>query len=933
MDTQYDQRSVNFLTKQLALRKPQQASLQILAEVLMQVGLSKTPDLDQWLNVIRQKYSSVKGFEREFPSLCFALATGVGKTRLMGAMIAWLYLTGRSRHFMVLAPNLTIYDKLKQDFSLASPKYVFKGIQEFAQHPPVIITGEDYEDGRGVRLEYAVAQSQTGDLFGWQDAVHINIFNISKINARDNKKGAAKSSVARMRRLQEYIGDSYFNYLAELPDLVVLMDEAHRYYASAGAQAINDLKPILGLELTATPKTVGAKPRDFSNIIYHYPLASALKDGYIKIPAVATREDFNPKNYSAEQLERIKLEDGIHHHEYVKVELQTYAYQQQSQAINPFVLVVAQDTQHARQLKGFMESEGFFEGRYQGKVIEVHSNQSGEESDEAMQRLLAVEHDANTEIVIHVNKLKEGWDVTNLYTIVPLRASASEILTEQTLGRGLRLPFGKRTGVEAIDRLTIIAHDRFQEILERAKDGESIIQKTVYIGGSDKDSIPDKKPQAVEAPSIIEQKISGQSITIDGKAIKDSAAADYKVVATTPQAQVIAATTQKIIKQQASRLGSSAALINPSIQADIVKQVKQELAPQQGDLLTQIASQERETEIETIVKGVTEVVAQYTLDIPRIVILPTREVNYGFQDFDLQGLEQLNYQPVSQTILLKHLEGEQKKDQIHLSANQVREDRMEDYIVRQLMDKNEIDYDAHADLLYKLSGQLVNALSKRWADSEIVENILVFYQKQIAEWIWAQMRQHLWSTPTDYQAKVTQGFDLLEPNHFTKAPDESIIDFKQSFTDKQRVRKYVFTGFKRCCYPLQKFQSVDGELALARVLDEDDSVLKWMKPAAGKFRIEYQSGLRYEPDFVVETKDSYLLLEPKNTNELGHSEVQAKKNAAERWCHYASEYAQQVGAKPWYYALIPHNEILANSSLKGLLDKFASCLSTNSVHN
>ncbi|WP_259556353.1 DEAD/DEAH box helicase family protein [Vibrio harveyi] len=122
------------------------------------------------------------------------------------------------------------------------------------QTPPVIITGDDYEDGRGVRLDYAVAETMTGDLFAGEDAPHINIFNVSKINAKDNKVGANKSNDPKMRRLQEYIGDSYFNYLADLPDLVVIMDEAHRYYASAGAKALNDLKPVLGIELTATPK-------------------------------------------------------------------------------------------------------------------------------------------------------------------------------------------------------------------------------------------------------------------------------------------------------------------------------------------------------------------------------------------------------------------------------------------------------------------------------------------------------------------------------------------------------------------------------------------------------------------------------------------------------------------------------------------------------
>ncbi|MFH4351749.1 hypothetical protein WAJ70_21935, partial [Acinetobacter baumannii] len=85
---------------------------------------------------------------------------------------------------------------------------------------------------------------------------------------------------------------------------------------------------------------------------------------------------------------------------------------------------------------------------------------------EITQRLLSVE-DPNepTEIVIHVNMLKEGWDVTNLYTIIPLRAANARTLVEQSIGRGLRLPYGKRTGVEEVDRLSIVAHDRFQDIV------------------------------------------------------------------------------------------------------------------------------------------------------------------------------------------------------------------------------------------------------------------------------------------------------------------------------------------------------------------------------------------------------------------------------------------------------------------------------------
>ncbi|WP_349507897.1 DEAD/DEAH box helicase, partial [Agrobacterium pusense] len=488
-------KTANQIAARLSLRTPQRESLDILIDLLEQMSLTKDPDLQRWLAIAKRQYPTVRAFARNFPSLCFALATGVGKTRLMGAMIAWLYITGRSRHFLILAPNLTIFEKLKQDFTIGSPKYVFSGIPELAQSPPVIVTGDDYVDGRGVRLDYAVPATLTADLFGANSAPHINIFNIAKINARENKQGAAKSSVAKVRRFQEYLGESYFDYLSNLPDLVVLMDEAHRYYASAGEQAINDLRPVLGIELTATPKTVGASPREFSNIVYHYPLARALSDGYVKIPAVATRKDFRPDQYSTEKLEEIKLEDGIHHHEYVKVELENYSRTHDTKVVKPFMLVVAQDTTHASTLKTYIESDKFFDGRYKGRVIEVHSNQSGEESDEATQRLLAVEHDEMTEVVVHVNKLKEGWDVTNLYTIVPLRASASEILTEQTIGRGLRLPYGRRTGVEAVDRLCIVAHDRFQEIVDRANKAESIIRKTIYIGASDDADVPDRQPQ------------------------------------------------------------------------------------------------------------------------------------------------------------------------------------------------------------------------------------------------------------------------------------------------------------------------------------------------------------------------------------------------------------------------------------------------------
>jgi type III restriction enzyme len=459
---------VNSISSRLSLRPPQRDSLAILARITSIIPLAKNIDVRQSCSIIQSEYPSVMDFERDFPSLCFALATGVGKTRLMGAFISFLYTAQKIKHFFVLAPNLTIYKKLIDDFTPNTPKYVFKGIAEFSDKAPVVITGDNYESGIGMR---------GSDLF--DSTIHINIFNISKINSE-----ARGGKAPRIKRLSEYIGESYFDYLAGLPDLVLLMDESHRYRASAGIQAINELRPVLGLELTATPFTESGKgPVFFKNIVYDYPLAKAMEDEFVKEPSVVTRKNFNAAQFTPEQLEKIKLEDGLRIHENTKVELETYARQTEKPVVKPFALIIARDTGHAAELQKLLSADDFFAGRYKGKVIQVHSGQSGEEKEEVIERLLSVEkNDEPTEIVIHVNMLKEGWDVTNLYTIIPLRAANARTLVEQSIGRGLRLPYGHRVGVSSVDRLNIIAHDRFQEIVDEANRSDSPLRiKTIML--------------------------------------------------------------------------------------------------------------------------------------------------------------------------------------------------------------------------------------------------------------------------------------------------------------------------------------------------------------------------------------------------------------------------------------------------------------------
>lgn len=138
-------RHVNSITGRLSLRSPQRRSLEILDRVMEIARPHKSGDLKAALDIIRSEFPSVEDFEHAFPSLCFALATGVGKTRLMGAFITYLHLEYGIRHFFVLAPNLTIYNKLLADFTPNTPKYVFQGIAEFAVKAPTLVTGENFE--------------------------------------------------------------------------------------------------------------------------------------------------------------------------------------------------------------------------------------------------------------------------------------------------------------------------------------------------------------------------------------------------------------------------------------------------------------------------------------------------------------------------------------------------------------------------------------------------------------------------------------------------------------------------------------------------------------------------------------------------------------------------------------------------------------------
>lgn len=926
MDTVDPKRAVHQITQRLSLRKPQAEALRRLDDIVGVIDPKKDTDVELSRAAVRDIYGDLadadfEDFERGFPSVCFALATGVGKTRLMGAFISYLFMIGKSRNFFVLAPNLTIYEKLLADFQPSSPKYVFRGIEAFAHNAPLIVNAENYEEGRGVRGT---------DLFG-REGVIINIFNVSKINSE-----ARGGNAPRIKRLQEYIGESYFSYLSDLDDLVLLMDEAHRYRGSAGARAIEELKPILGLEVTATPKTVGARSQDFRNVVYRYDLPDAMEDGYVKEPAVGTRANFDPKSVDEATLERIKLEDGIHYHEHVRISLDTYARQNGVKVVHPFMLVVTQDTGHARQVKEFIESDDFFDGRYRGRVAEIHSKLRGEESDENAQRLLNIEKGDDTDIVIHVNKLKEGWDVSNLFTIVPLRASASDILTEQTLGRGLRLPYGKRTGVDVVDTLTVIAHERFNELIEKAKEENGVTRKLKAVTIGDGGDVPATKPVAVAAPSIIDQMLQAAEAKTDpsgstgptyseapvgAASVAAEPAASFKYQK--PEELKLARTVLDVVLPQISKQVSS---IKDLSDRKVVERIADAALAAQKPVERLFDSISRDDAV-AVTEELCKQFTARTIAIPQLTITPQEQVSFGFKRFDLD-IKAWNFQPLSRELFVQVLRTE-KTSLISGEAGGATAARLEDHIVSKLIDYPEVDYDSHADVLYDLAGQAVAHHRARFPEEEQLRSVIQGHARPMAESIFAQMKANMWRGQTNYRVTVLAAFSDLRPQTFDGAGTGFVRNFKQAPDQKQDIRKHIFTGFQKGCYQYAKFDS-DPERRMAIILEKDPSVRLWMKPGPNQFKIFDHHGLPYQPDFVVETDGAKFVIEVKRQSEMTDAEVLRKADAASLWCHIATKvHGNKTGDKSWTYLLIPENDVQENYTVAGLAAKHAKAPDTD----
>lgn len=831
--------------------------------------------------------------ELDFPSFCFDMTTGIGKTRLMGACIYYLYKTKGYKHFFILAPGNTIYDKMRRETVPGHPKYMFKGLESEMGRPKVY-DGENY-------LSYPVKYVQTELQIEKTSEIQIFIFNISKIFTRGDLE-------FKFHKFNENLGGSFADVLKSFDDLVFCMDEAHRYYAPASKTAINYLNPVLGLEFTATPKSTN------KNIIFRYGLEQGAGK-FLKIPVVMGRT--NTAGYSEEDIEEMKLKDGIKLHERRKAIVYKYCVDNGLEQVKPIVLVACKDTTHAKKIKDKIDSDAFFGGRYVGKVIEIDSSTRGEETEENIQKLLTIEQNTNpVEIVLHVYKLKEGWDVNNLFTIIPLNAAKSDILALQTIGRGLRLPFGEITGVEEIDTLDIVAHDHYREIIDDIKENPIFKQRNL-----DDEDIPET--EAVKVEPIVQT----EQLSLFDDALKNANVKSFQSVTSAEDINKLYEEYQKAYVKKATPKkqdddGSVTQMtLFDYIASEDSKDNDEKKTEQNGQIIDDSKSEDSIGEVlaetwgkktnapelyekEFFVKKFEEL-KKVAISVPKIGISYSSTVDFkpftvkrSIQDFEVAASKIERYDAVNNKLLQT------------LDADPLMVDDPVNTLACSLLDGiPEFSYD-DADFILDVVNQYLNLID---GDEETKKRIIRRYATVIVD----DLRKQIYASKEEYTEfvyNVQQDLIVFGPFAKTKLKNtESKLNYKKEVADKKNIKNYLFTGYTKSYYSENAFDS-DDERRLSVVLEDDEDVIRFIKPPLNQLGLFYKAGKQYNPDFLVETKDCKYMIEVKAANQVNNDDVQEKARAGVKWCECASKV--DADGKEWKYRLVPGDDIKIGNTLK-----------------
>lgn len=765
-------------------------------------------------------------------------ATGVGKTYILVGAIEYLAAQGL-RNFVVIAPGSTIRDKTIAHFTPGDRKSLLAGMES----RPYLVTADNFDSGA------------TRAVLDDDSRVKVYVFTVQSLTAPTTKQGR------KTREFQEGLGAGFYQHLSGLDDLVVIADEHHCYFGPAFSKAINDLNPyaIVGLTATPDPKT----PDDA--IIYRYPLAAAIADRWVKTPVIVARRD--------DRMDVVtKLADGVTLLGYKAGAAEAYCTEQGLPRLNPVMLIVAQNTAEADEYADILRSEEFDSGRWADSILVVHSNLKGDEKEKALAALEAVEDpDSPVRIIISVGMLKEGWDVKNVYVIAAMRALVSKVLTEQTLGRGLRLPFGRYTDVELLDTLEVLAHERYETLLKNAGvlNEQFIDRRTraVLRKNAAGQVVAVTETQEVQTPIIGPTGNPGAGpLTLVGAAEPAQAAAEEGAVAV----ESLETRQQSMSQQQATQdvLQSYAPLPDmPAIEVPVLKMTSVETRFGLSDITDldpfrrlgrQIAA-DPETELRRIRVSARVVTGPDGLRRTELVTSSTADKLQAFTT--LYPLIDLRKNLVD--ALLTAPVVPKRKDQVY-GANAI--------------------VDALLEGVGSDAEKVLSAYGDR-AAARLVKLVTDEHRKFLAA--------------PRYEELV----ELTKLGRVRESKRKVILDRTGPFS-----RSMAYNSFKRSLYGVDWFDSAP-ERAVANIVDDSDAIACWVRLQVGEMPILWRSdGREYNADMVVvESTGEHWVVEIKSDKDAPTTDVQAKRVAAQRWVNHVN--AGGTTTAKWQYLLVTETDI------------------------
>ncbi|WP_298634500.1 DEAD/DEAH box helicase [uncultured Mobiluncus sp.] len=767
------------------------------------------------------------------------LATGVGKTYLMAAFVEYLRRQGVG-NVMIVTPGKTVQAKTVQNFTNGSPRYIAGSAV-----PPQVVTPQDYS-------AWVARQNGPAQLaYGSEVSLLAFIFNIQQLIAPksedgDTRDGTQDAMRRKPRRFDENAG-VLFDYLKNLEDLVVIADESHLYGASAVAfnAALKELDPAAAIGLTASVD------KKTDHVIFEYPLYRAIQDKYVKAPVLAFRKNGYGEDEASEEQQ---LRDALQLRDIKQAYYDTYASSQNRQRVNAVAFVVCADVEHATQVANLLRTP-----EYLGKAEAVLQVDSKHE-DEATQRLLDELDRPYSPVlaVVSVNKLKEGWDVKNIAVVVTLRAMASEVLTQQTMGRGLRLPFGKYTGVGQIDQLDIIAHQSFSELLA----AENVLQQfglEEAVASQDNTKVREAIETAGSEISANPADASADSSNQSAGGVETGARQFHFGDAT----GVFPGEMGTVSVSEPGNLGQGL----PGLGVRTIGESGVDAAPEWEPVAI-----ERNPEF-------TEVSYQFpvtTIDVHQ----PPIELS-EISDTDVEQAAR-RVTSTGEVLLRKEI--------IAALGKKLRAEDRESAEV----DSIRIDDEDARDALTKLVMNMPLVPKTKQSVRYVYKLLVPTFMKSVTFRGWtvkslASARDELSKLVQKYiteTLRATREVSTVHPktlpgSGYTLPLGEKVHD--QIDSREQFVRGRVYGGWFKSLFAEESFDSYTGEYVLARLLNISSGIKWWhrLHPQDGAF-VYYNSKDRYFPDFVARDSDGvYWIIEGKSERGRDDEQVQAKRKAAE----------------------------------------------------